>query len=111
MSLLTIDTRTTATGPLLRIAGDLDYATSEELRTRVTGLTLEPGQCLVLDLGGLEFCDSSGITALLVARHHAAAAGADVALEAVPDNTMRILRIVGLDQILTIRPDGASTAP
>ncbi|MFF8387793.1 STAS domain-containing protein [Streptomyces kanasensis] len=110
MSRLTITTRTTATGPLLRIAGDLDYATSEELRTHVTGLRLEPGQCLVLELGGMEFCDSSGITALLVARHHATAAGADVALTAVPDHTRRILRIVGLDQIFTIRPDGAPAA-
>lgn len=65
--------------------------------TALRKLALSPDKCLVLDLAGLEFCDSSGITALLAARQHAHAAGAEIALSAVPANTMRILTIVGLD--------------
>ncbi|MFD5347866.1 STAS domain-containing protein, partial [Streptomyces anulatus] len=30
-----------------------------------------PGQCLVVDLAGLRFCDSTGISTLLAARRHA----------------------------------------
>ncbi|WP_037679883.1 STAS domain-containing protein [Streptomyces griseus] len=102
MSLLKITPRDAATGPVLEIGGELDYSNASELRDRVARFTLDPGQCLILDLAGLEFCDSSGITALIAARNHATAAGADVALTGVPANTMRILRIVGLDQIFTI---------
>lgn len=105
MSPLKITTRDAATGPVLEILGELDYANVSELNGLLDSLALRPGQRLVLDMSGLEFCDSSGITALLAARSHAHAVRADVALAAVPPNTLRILRIVGLDQIFTIHPD------
>ncbi|MEU9302540.1 STAS domain-containing protein [Streptomyces sp. NPDC048269] len=105
MSLLTITARDATTGPVLEIAGDLDYDQAPRLRQAVTTLGLEPGQRLVLDLSRMQFCDSSGITALIAARTHAVAAQADIALAAVPDNTIRILRIVGLDRVFTIHPD------
>ncbi|MFD9479639.1 STAS domain-containing protein [Streptomyces nojiriensis] len=105
MSALTITARDAATGPVLEVAGDLDYDQAPRLRQAVTALSLEPGQRLVLDLSRIQFCDSSGITALIVARNHAVAAQADIALAAVPDNTIRILRIVGLDRVFTIHPD------
>ncbi|MFF4585551.1 STAS domain-containing protein [Streptomyces sp. NPDC001388] len=108
MSPLRITTRDAATGPVLEITGALDHATAPQLRELITTLTLGPGQRLVLDLAGMEFCDSSGITALIAARHHAHAAQADIALAAVPANTLRILRIVGLDQIFPLLPDGGS---
>ncbi|MFF3202899.1 STAS domain-containing protein [Streptomyces sp. NPDC002962] len=110
MSPLKITTRDTATGPVLAILGDLDYAHSAELRDLLTTLALRPGQLLVLDLAGMDFCDSSGITALIAAHHHAQAAHADIALAAVPANTLRILRIVGLDQIFPLHPDSESAA-
>ncbi|WP_030672096.1 STAS domain-containing protein [Streptomyces rimosus] len=112
MSSLKITTRDAATGPVLEIVGDLDYDHADELRTVVSGLTLRPDQRLVLDLAAMEFCDSSGITALLAARNHALAAQADIALAAVPANTLRILRYVGLDQVFTCHPDSdVATVP
>ncbi|MGW6055381.1 STAS domain-containing protein [Streptomyces sp. NPDC055189] len=107
MSALTITTRDADTGPVLGIAGDLDYDTAPELRKAVDGLAVTAGQLLVVDLAGLAFCDSSGISALLSARSLTSERGADIALAAVPVNTARILRIVGLDQVFTIYPDTA----
>ncbi|MEU0221804.1 STAS domain-containing protein [Streptomyces sp. NPDC006265] len=78
---------------------------SPVLRGRLDRLDLSPGQCLVLELSGLAFCDSSGITALLAARQHALAADADIVLAAVPANLLRVLTLVGLDQVFTLRPD------
>ncbi|MFI1505570.1 STAS domain-containing protein [Streptomyces sp. NPDC020597] len=108
MKTVKIAARDAATGPVIEIVGDLDYATAHELRDFVARTALHPGQRVVLDLARLEFCDSSGITALLAARNHAAAAGADVALAAVPANTLRVLRIVGLDQVFALHPDAHS---
>lgn len=105
MSPLKITTRDAPTGPVLEIFGELDHTNASELRERVAAATLQPGRRLVLDLGGMRFCDSSGITALIAARSHAQAAGADIALAAVPANTLRVLRIVGLDQIFALHPD------
>ncbi|MFI2645497.1 STAS domain-containing protein [Streptomyces sp. NPDC018610] len=104
MSPLNILREDTPAGPVLRVIGELDYDQASALRRRVEGLSLGPAQCLVLDLSGMEYCDSTGITALLAARQHAQSAGADIALAAVPPDTLRILTIVGLDQIFTIRP-------
>ncbi|GHH44169.1 STAS domain-containing protein [Streptomyces candidus] len=104
MSALKITSRDAATGPVVEIAGDLDYDTAGRLREVCTDLALHSGQRLVIDLAALEFMDSTGITALIAARNHALAAGADIALAAVPDNTIRILRLVGLDQIFPMHP-------
>ncbi|MFD3549758.1 STAS domain-containing protein [Streptomyces sp. NPDC058655] len=108
MNPLTIASRDTVTGPVLEITGDLDYATAPELRKTVDHLTLAAGQVLVLDLGGLKYCDSSGITTLAAARNLAGEQGAGMALAAVPANTLRILGIVGLDRVFTIHPDTAT---
>ncbi|MBJ7005654.1 MULTISPECIES: STAS domain-containing protein [Streptomyces] len=107
MSPLNITHHDAATGPVLHVTGDLDYAQATALREQVEGLVLSPGQNLVIDLSGLEYCDSTGITVLLAARQRAHTAGADMALAAVPADTLRILTIVGLDQIFTIRPGSA----
>ncbi|MFF7203031.1 MULTISPECIES: STAS domain-containing protein [unclassified Streptomyces] len=105
MSTLKIAARDAATGPVVEITGDLDYDTAHELRAFITTLVLHPGQRLVLDLAHLELCDSSGIGALILARNHAQAAQAGVALAAVPGNTLRVLRILGLEQVFAIYPD------
>ncbi|MEV6807903.1 STAS domain-containing protein [Streptomyces sp. NPDC017248] len=104
MTPLHISRQDTPDGPLLRVAGELDYDQAGSLRQEVERLSLAPGQCLVFDLFGLEHCDSTGITVFLAARQYAQSAGADVALAAVPADFLRILTIVGLDQVFTIRP-------
>ncbi|MFF3277483.1 STAS domain-containing protein [Streptomyces chrestomyceticus] len=98
-----------ATGPVLRLVGELGFAQAAALREQVERLVLSQGQILLIDLAGLDFCDSSGIRALLAARQRAQAAGAEVILAAVPASTQRILHIAGLDQVFTIRP-GSGTA-
>ncbi|MFF8731583.1 STAS domain-containing protein [Streptomyces sp. NPDC015171] len=108
MSPLKITARDAATGPVLEIFGELDYSTAGELRALIPTITLQPGQLLVLDLGGMEFCDSSGLSVLIAAHNHALAAQAGIALAAVPAPTLRTLRIVGLDQIFPIHPDSDS---
>ncbi|MDO0929435.1 STAS domain-containing protein [Streptomyces sp. TG1A-8] len=108
MSPLKITTRDAATGPVLAILGELDYDNASQLRELLTTLALRPGQRLVLDLAEMEFCDSSGITALIAARNLAHAAQADIALAAVPGHTLRVLRIVGLDQVFALHPDSTA---
>ncbi|MCS0605045.1 STAS domain-containing protein [Streptomyces sp. LP11] len=101
---LTLRTRTTAAGAVMELAGDLDHHTAPEVRDALPGLSLRPGGQLVLDLAGITFCDSSGITVLIAARNHAMAADAAMALAAVPERVARIFRIVGLDQVFPTYP-------
>jgi anti-sigma B factor antagonist len=107
---LTITMKDAAPGPVLGVAGELDYATAPRLRETVGALDLRPGQELTLDLRDLRFCDSSGISAVLAARNAALTAGADIVLAAVPAHTLRVLRVIGLDQVLRIHPAPPATA-
>ena len=99
-----------STGPVLAVAGDLDHNTAEQLRAAVDGVALAPGQLLTLDLSGLDYCDSSGITALLAARNHVQTQAAEFAVSNVPPTTVRIFSLLGLDKIFPSRPTPPGSA-
>lgn len=101
---LSVNTRTTTAGAVIELAGELDHHTAPGVRTALAALDLHTGQQLVLDLGGLTFCDSSGITMIIAARNHAIAAHAHIALAAVPERVTRVFRIVGLHQVFPTHP-------
>ncbi|CAL9345512.1 MULTISPECIES: STAS domain-containing protein [unclassified Streptomyces] len=100
---LTIVSSRTPAGPLLEVAGDLDHSNAQQLRRAAAGAVVSAGLMLVVDLGELGFCDSSGITALIAVRNHVVAAGAGLILVAVPETLRRLLRLTGLDQVFDIR--------
>ena len=102
MTDLILSTQPAPDGAVLTVAGDLDYVSAASLRAAVEAVVLRPGQILTLDLAGLTFCDSSGITALIAIRNHAQARKADIVLTNTPAATVRVLRFVGLDQIFRI---------
>ncbi|WP_234314228.1 MULTISPECIES: STAS domain-containing protein [unclassified Streptomyces] len=101
---MSVTTHTLSCGPLVEVAGDLDHHNAPQVHEALTPLALRAGQQLLIDLGGLTFCDSTGITVLIAARNQALAARADIALVAVPDRVRRIFRIVGLDQVFPTYP-------
>lgn len=92
------------TGPILTVSGELDVATAPRLRAEVGRLALDPGQLLVVDLAGVTFCDSSGISALIAARNAAEAAQAGIALVAVPHRITRTLGLTGLADFFPTYP-------
>ncbi|MGI5119471.1 STAS domain-containing protein [Marinactinospora thermotolerans] len=110
MNSLSVAVEDAPTGPVVQVMGDLDYDSADVFRAAVGGLAVPPGALLVIDLAGLTFCDSSGITAFLAAWNHARASGGDAALAAVPPSTARILHIVGVDRILQVYPDATVAA-
>ncbi|MFI5801713.1 STAS domain-containing protein [Streptomyces sp. NPDC051561] len=103
-------TRSTSAGPVLELSGPLDHYSAPQVRALLPGVSVAPGQQLVVDLAGLTFCDSSGITVLIAARNHALAADATIALAAVPPNVSRTFGIVGLDQVFPVHPSAEAAA-
>ncbi|MFJ6086757.1 STAS domain-containing protein [Streptomyces sp. NPDC092369] len=101
---LALRTRATTAGAVIELTGDLDHHTAPQVRAALAGLGLRPGGQLVLDLEGVTFCDSTGITVLIAARNHALAADATIALAAVPERVTRIFRMVGLEQVFATHP-------
>ncbi|PPK66382.1 STAS domain-containing protein [Actinokineospora auranticolor] len=80
----------------LSLRGDLDYTTAPEFTAALAALPLPEGATLTLDLGGLGFCDSSGLSVLLNAYKKASAVGGTLAVSAIDPNLERMLMITGL---------------
>jgi anti-sigma B factor antagonist len=81
----------------LTLTGELDIATSGQLRAAMVYAVAVPGAATVIvDLAEVTFCDSSGIGALIQGR--AAAAGHGVAYQVVnPTGAVRrVLEITGM---------------
>lgn len=102
MTELTISGRPVGGSTVLTLAGDLDLHTAVEFREVLGQLALAADDRLVIDMGGVGFCDSSGIAALLAARNHALAAEAELVLAAVPHHILRVLRLVGLETVFVV---------
>lgn len=87
---------------LVAISGELDISNSAELRRRVEAAFEGGRKCLVLDLGGLTYMDSSGLAALIYAHQLAAARGGGMAVVVASPSVRRTLEVRGLDGLLTI---------
>lgn len=102
MTTLTITATSRGTSHVLELAGEIDMSTAGQLREALRDLTLHHAQQLIIDMAGLDFCDSTGISVLVAARTHALVADASIALTCVPSHLVQALRVVGLDQIFPI---------
>ncbi|MEU9019746.1 STAS domain-containing protein [Actinomadura sp. NPDC048394] len=88
-------------GPWLvvQVSGELDLATAPGLSARVGRLIAEgdPPR-IVLDLGGVSFCDSSGINALVRLWKHISAAGGQLLVLRPQPRLVTLLSRTGVDR-------------
>lgn len=89
----------------LALTGELDYGTAPRLRAAVEQTALAAGDRLVIEMSGLAFCDSSGISALLAASTFTRTAGAALVLAAVPARVLNVFELTGLTEIFTVLAD------
>jgi anti-sigma B factor antagonist len=92
--------------PIVRVTGELDISTVAQLarvlHTAATSVTLKPPK-LVVDLMGLDFCDSSGLRALIGAVKEVHVLGGRVVLAVEPDGALdRLLELSGLREFLRV---------
>ncbi|MET9126081.1 STAS domain-containing protein [Streptomyces sp. NPDC004528] len=88
---------------VLTAAGELDYHTAGELRAAVDDAAFT-ADGTVIDLSGLTYCDSTGLTVLVTAYQRAEAAGSPLALAGLSADLIHVFEIVGLDQLFTLFP-------
>ncbi|MGW4560933.1 STAS domain-containing protein [Streptomyces sp. NPDC004561] len=99
----------------VRVGGELDYDTSDDLLDAVTGhLTgeQEPWRDVRLDFSELTWIDSSGLAALLMIHRRTSALGATLHLDNRPDVLERMLHITNVLGHLTapVTPGRTRTA-
>ena len=91
---------------LVRVDGELDFATSRRLGEALS--ELPSGSHLVFDLRELRFCDSSGLGVLIAAHKSAAAAGALTFLTGLTPTVLTAIKVTMLDQLFCLRDTAES---
>jgi anti-sigma B factor antagonist len=92
---------------VVHVGGELDLMTAPRLSTQLNlaEAVVVPPSPVVLDLTGLTFLGSAGLSVLL--EHHRRCVELGSSLEIVPGGraVTRPITVTGLDQVLTIVPD------
>ncbi|HLI15800.1 MAG TPA: STAS domain-containing protein [Acidimicrobiales bacterium] len=100
--LLRIQARRTAAELVVEVAGELDIATTPSLRTLLDEAVDGGARRVVLDLAALDFLDSTGLATLIHASKRLRGSGGDLVLRAPSRSVRSLLRIVGLDTVLSV---------
>lgn len=95
-------TDVTVSGPcvIARVSGEMDFTTRPYFQERIAELTAGDQRCIVLDVSRVTFCDSAGLSALLMGRRQADKDKAGLVVACVPQHLQRILEMTGSDQVL-----------
>jgi anti-sigma B factor antagonist len=83
------------------ITGDLELFTVEPVAETLDGLLVSPGEVLVLDLQGVTFLDSSGLSLLVALNRRVSSDGGELRLVCLPA-TLRLLTLTSMDQVLRV---------
>jgi anti-sigma B factor antagonist len=86
---------------VVALRGELDVADAASVAAALVAVAARE-QAIIVDLGGLEFTDSSGLAALALVRKQARRAGGDLLLAAPQDQVLRVLAVVQLADVFRV---------
>ena len=89
-------------------AGEIDLTNAEWLRDALLSALNAGASALVVDLTATTFLDSAGVTALVRASRRASASDAVLRLAVTAPAVLRVLNLVGLDQLISVYPSVAA---
>jgi anti-sigma B factor antagonist len=101
---LSLATRTVAEHTVLEVGGEVDVYTAPRLRERLVELVDAGARNVVVDLGGVEFLDSTGLGVLVGAMKRLRVAHGRFGLVCSKEALLKIFRITALDQVFPIYP-------
>lgn len=96
---MSIDASGVGSAAVVRVTGELDMATAPELEACLLGLD---GDDIMIDMAGLTFMDSSGISVLITAFKRSTKGGHTFVLRGPTPPVVSVLELSGVDQVLTI---------
>lgn len=86
------------------VAGEIDLTNAENLRDALLSALNAGARGLVVDMSATTFIDSAGVSALVRASRRAAATEATVRLAVTAPGVLRVLSLVGIDQLIEVHP-------
>jgi anti-sigma B factor antagonist len=99
---LSLATRTLGEHTVLEVGGEVDVYTAPRLRERLIELVDAGATSVVVDLGRVDFLDSTGLGVLVGALKRLRAAGGGLVLVCDKEPLLKIFRITALDQVFPL---------
>jgi anti-sigma B factor antagonist len=84
---------------VVSVTGELDIATAEQAYAYLSDVINHGYSPLKVDVGGLTFCDASGLGMLARAANHARESGREFTLVSARPPLVKIIRITGMDSM------------
>ncbi len=107
-----IETIETGSGITIKLGGELDSATCDELVSRFEQLAASRGlPDLVLDLSEVSFIDSSGMRAIILIERSAGERGFALTILPPPEALTDLLAITGIADRATLAPQAGDASP
>lgn len=102
---LTVDMTTNQHVLCIRLAGELDHHTAEDLRNKASQIIETQGiKHIILNLGELAFMDSSGLGVILGRYRQIQSYGGEMVVCAISPAVQRLFEMSGLFKILRLEP-------
>jgi anti-sigma B factor antagonist len=101
---LSLATRSVSDHVVLEIGGEIDVYTAPRLRERLTVMLAAGEKHIVVDLGRVEFLDSTGLGVLVGTHRRLRASEGSLNLVCPHERLLKIFRITGLDTVFSIHP-------
>jgi anti-sigma B factor antagonist len=83
--------------PVVRAAVEVDATNAQDLRSAIVAAITTGAERLIVDMGGTEFCDSTGLNVLVRAHKRLADGGGELLLVATEPTLLRIFKVTGMD--------------
>jgi anti-sigma B factor antagonist len=89
---------------VLTVGGEVDVATAPRLREQLLRLVSDGHHRIVVDLGEVDFIDSTGLGVLIGALKRVRAHDGDLALVCTENRILKVFEITGLDRVFRLHP-------
>ena len=90
---------------LLAIAGELDAGVTRQVQRCVDEVLLDAPVLVVVDLSGLDFCDSTGLGALVRTSRRVTETGGTCVVAGARGPVARLLQLMSMERVLQLSPD------
>jgi anti-sigma B factor antagonist len=108
---LKVSSRSQGDYTVVTATGEIDLYTAPRLHSELVAVLSGDGPVrLVVDMSGVEFCDSTGMNVLLSALRQARERGGQLELAAPRPGVRKILQVTGLESVFTVVESPASLA-
>lgn len=97
-----VEVRNHGRAAIIAVSGELDLASSPALQEELDRVATSDSQLVIVDLRGLDFMDSTGLSVLVRAHQRSEEQGRQLAMVKGPQQVQRLLSLTGVGERLTL---------